>query len=135
MLCVLFVVVVVVGVEQRAEKNDFHARENGKREKRNAGNFLCKGCANPYLRLKWFKTVRDRSEDLENNRRIWGILTALNLEGVSIERPSKGAPRHSSDCRIDNQLHINQGMIRLSYIFEMCLTKPRGEAKRTHSYE
>jgi hypothetical protein len=57
------------------------------------------------------------------------------LEGVSIERPSKGAPRHSSDCRIDNQLHINQGMIRLSYIFEMCLTKPRGEAKRTHSYE
>lgn len=65
MLCVLF---VVVCVGQRAKKEmNFHARENGKRKKRNAGNVLCKGCSNSHLCLEWFKTVRDGSEDFENN--------------------------------------------------------------------
>jgi hypothetical protein len=66
--------------------NDFHARENGKKKTRNAGNFLCKGCSNLYLCLEWFKTVRDGSEDFVNKRRNWRILTALNLEDVLKDR-------------------------------------------------
>lgn len=62
------------------KKNDFHARENSKRKTQI--NVLCKGCSNPYLCLEWFKTVRDGSEDFENNSRNWRILTALNLEAV-----------------------------------------------------
>lgn len=82
MLCVLF---IVVGVEQRAKKEMIFMR--GKTWKtRYAGNVLCKRRSNSYLYLECFKTVRDGSEDFENNRRNWRILTALNLEGVSKDR-------------------------------------------------
>jgi hypothetical protein len=68
------------------KKNDFHVQANGKRKTRNYGNFLSKGCSNLYSGIEWFKTVRDGCGDLENNRRSWRVLTALNLEGASKDR-------------------------------------------------